>query len=36
VFADLAGAEPGVPDGIKVDSAGNVYCGGSAEYGLSM
>ena len=29
VFADLAGAEPGVPDGMKVDSAGNVYCGGS-------
>ncbi len=29
VFADLGGAEPGVPDGMKVDSAGNVYCGGS-------
>src|SRR5215468_5264861 len=29
VFADLSGAEPGVPDGMKVDSAGNVYCGGS-------
>jgi gluconolactonase len=29
VFADLAGAEPGVPDGMKVDSAGNVFCGGS-------
>ena len=29
VFADLAGTEPGVPDGMKVDSAGNVYCGGS-------
>jgi gluconolactonase len=29
VFADLGGAEPGVPDGMKVDNAGNVYCGGS-------
>jgi gluconolactonase len=29
VFADLSGSEPGVPDGMKVDSAGNVYCGGS-------
>src|ERR1700736_4526243 len=29
VFADLSGAEPGVPDGMKVDTAGNVYCGGS-------
>jgi gluconolactonase len=29
VFADLGGPEPGVPDGMKVDSAGNVYCGGS-------
>jgi gluconolactonase len=29
VFADLSGAEPGVPDGMKVDSEGNVYCGGS-------
>ena len=28
VFADLAGAEPGVPDGMKVDTAGNVYVGG--------
>ena len=28
-FADLAGSEPGVPDGMKVDVAGNVYCGGS-------
>ena len=27
VFADLGGAEPGVPDGMKVDTAGNVYCG---------
>lgn len=29
VFADLRGAEPGVPDGMKVDQAGNVYCGGA-------
>jgi gluconolactonase len=30
VFAELGGAESGVPDGMKVDSAGNVYCGGSS------
>jgi gluconolactonase len=29
VFADLTGTDPGVPDGMKVDVAGNVYCGGS-------
>jgi gluconolactonase len=29
VFVDLRGSEPGVPDGMKVDSAGNVYCGGA-------
>jgi gluconolactonase len=29
VFADLGGPEPGVPDGMKVDSAGNVFCGGA-------
>jgi gluconolactonase len=29
VFADLAGSDPGVPDGMKVDVAGNVYCGGA-------
>jgi gluconolactonase len=29
VFVDLGGAEPGVPDGIKVDAEGNVYSGGS-------
>jgi gluconolactonase len=29
VFADLRGDDPGVPDGMKVDTAGNVYCGGS-------
>src|SRR5207237_5268795 len=31
VFADLRGSEPGVPDGMKVDTAGNVYCGGSGQ-----
>jgi gluconolactonase len=29
VFVDLGGPEPGAPDGMKVDSAGNVYCGGA-------
>jgi gluconolactonase len=29
VFVDLQGDEPGVPDGMKVDTAGNVYCGGA-------
>jgi gluconolactonase len=29
VFADLNGPEGGVPDGMKVDSQGNVYSGGS-------
>ena len=29
VFADLGGSESGVPDGMKVDSAGNVFCGGA-------
>jgi gluconolactonase len=29
VFVDLNGAEPGVPDGIKVDTAGNLYSGGA-------
>jgi len=28
IFADLGGPEPGVPDGMKVDVAGNVYSGG--------
>jgi gluconolactonase len=28
VFVELAGPEPGGPDGMKVDTAGNVYCGG--------
>ena len=29
VFVDLTGDAPGVPDGMKVDVEGNVYCGGS-------
>jgi gluconolactonase len=29
IFADLRGAERGVPDGMKVDIEGNVYCGGA-------
>ena len=29
VFCDLNGPASGVPDGMKVDSLGNVYCGGS-------
>ena len=29
VFADLNGSEPGVPDGIKLDTSGNLYSGGS-------
>ena len=29
VFADLSGDEAGVPDGMKVDVEGNVYCGGA-------
>jgi gluconolactonase len=29
VFVELGGPESGVPDGMKVDSAGNVYCGGA-------
>jgi gluconolactonase len=29
MFVDLNGPEPGVPDGMKVDSAGNVYTGGA-------
>jgi gluconolactonase len=28
VFVDLQGDEPGIPDGMKVDVEGNVYCGG--------
>ena len=29
VFVELHGDEPGVPDGMKVDVEGNVYCGGA-------
>jgi len=29
LFADMGGAEPGVPDGMKVDVSGNVYTGGA-------
>jgi gluconolactonase len=29
LFADLGGSAPGNPDGIKVDTAGNVYAGGA-------
>jgi gluconolactonase len=29
VFCELGGPEPDGPDGMKVDTAGNVYCGGS-------
>ena len=29
IFAELGGGAPGVPDGMKVDVEGNVYCGGA-------
>ncbi|MEK7806517.1 MAG: SMP-30/gluconolactonase/LRE family protein [Chloroflexota bacterium] len=29
VFADMSSAEPGVPDGMKVDTLGRVFCTGS-------
>ena len=29
VFSEVRGSGPGFPDGMKVDSEGNVYCGGS-------
>ena len=29
VFCDLRGDRPGLPDGMKVDVEGNVYCGGA-------
>lgn len=29
VFCDVGGDRPGNPDGMKVDAAGNVYCGGA-------
>ena len=28
VWAELRGAGPGVPDGMKLDAAGNLYCAG--------
>ena len=34
LFVDLGGAEPGAPDGFKVDTAGNLYSGGAGgQYG---
>jgi gluconolactonase len=30
LFADLTDPEPGGPDGLKVDQAGNIYCTGAA------
>ena len=32
VFADIRGAEPGNPDGMKIDQKGNVYCTGSGGF----
>jgi gluconolactonase len=29
VFCDMSSADPGVPDGIKVDTKGRVFCVGS-------
>jgi gluconolactonase len=29
LFADMLGEREGVPDGMKVDVEGNVYCGGA-------
>jgi gluconolactonase len=29
IFVDMSSAEPGVPDGMKVDNSGRVYCAGS-------
>ena len=29
IFADMSSAEPGVPDGLKVDTAGRVFCTGN-------
>jgi gluconolactonase len=29
VFVDVTGPEPGGPDGMKIDTAGNMYCGGA-------
>jgi gluconolactonase len=36
IFADLSGPEPGAPDGMKVDTAGNVYCGGAGGFIFSI
>jgi SMP-30/Gluconolactonase/LRE-like region len=36
LFADLTGSEPGNPDGMKVDIAGNVYTGAQAGSGFSI
>jgi gluconolactonase len=34
IFADLnEGSEPGIPDGLKVDSIGRVYCTGPGGHG---
>ena len=34
IFADMnEGTEPGIPDGLKVDSIGRVYCTGPAASG---
>lgn len=37
IFADLRGPEPGGPDGMKVDTTGNVYCamGNASRNGLA-
>jgi gluconolactonase len=32
VFIEMRGEEPGAPDGMKVDQAGNVYCTGSGGF----
>lgn len=29
IFADMSSAEPGMPDGVKVDTQGRVFCAGS-------
>ena len=37
IFADLnQGTEPGIPDGLKVDSVGRVYCPGPGTSGCPM
>ena len=36
VFVDLGGAESGVPDGMKVDVAGNVFCGQPATTNMGF